>query len=426
MLKVETGAIEELIQDEVSLQVQEALADGKWLVSLEQRITDFVQGRITKRFANIDTVPDLVKSVETSVEKLFNDGFIPDLHHLVNTSVLTNAVDTAIQQQIATTIDQLIINDEWIKKIETLVNNNFARKIQNKINEVDFNLLIVEQIDKGVTRWQDKLLDQLNTQGIDDQASKNVLRLNDLGVDITGELIADSADISDVTVSNALVVNDLVVKNSVNTDSPKWDELKRSITDKTLESLNFEWRDSLVKQVLSDAETSGIEFDHVLVDGQPLVANHTLGHQVSKSSLQSVGVLNALQVAGEAEINNTMYVLSGRVGINTTSPDRALSIWDEEVAISIGKGSAETALIGTTRNHKLSFGVNRKSNISIDLDGTTWLDKLKVDRWEIGTHKGVPGHSGTRGDILFNNDPKEGEAFCWQCLGGYKWKEVRL
>ena len=61
--------------------------------------------------------------------------------------LITNAVDTAIQQQIATAIDQLILNDEWIKKIEGLVNVNISQKIERQLSNIDLQSLLAENID---------------------------------------------------------------------------------------------------------------------------------------------------------------------------------------------------------------------------------------------------------------------------------------
>ena len=73
-------AIEKLVKAEVTKQVEtqvsEALNDPNWVIDLENQITKFVQDRIVARFSNISTVPDLVATVERSVEKMFDDGLI--------------------------------------------------------------------------------------------------------------------------------------------------------------------------------------------------------------------------------------------------------------------------------------------------------------------------------------------------------------
>ena len=73
-------AVEKLVQKEVKRQVEnqvaQAINDPEWVIELENKITKFVQDRIVARFSNISTVPDLVSTVSSSVEKMFEDGFL--------------------------------------------------------------------------------------------------------------------------------------------------------------------------------------------------------------------------------------------------------------------------------------------------------------------------------------------------------------
>ena len=76
-------AVEKLVQKEVKRQVEnqvaQAINDPEWVIDLETKITKFVQDRIVARFSNIGTVPDLIATVESSVEKMFEDGFVPNI-----------------------------------------------------------------------------------------------------------------------------------------------------------------------------------------------------------------------------------------------------------------------------------------------------------------------------------------------------------
>ena len=69
-------AVEKLVQKEVKRQVEnqvaQAINDPEWVIDLESEITKFVQDRIVARFSNISTVPDLVATVESSVEKMLS------------------------------------------------------------------------------------------------------------------------------------------------------------------------------------------------------------------------------------------------------------------------------------------------------------------------------------------------------------------
>jgi hypothetical protein len=178
-----------------------------------------------------------------------------------------------------------------------------------------------------------------------------------------------------------------------------------------------------VKQSITE---SGIDFDTVTVGGQRLVSGDTLSSAVTQSRLTSVGTLEKLIVGGNTKLNDTVTVNKKRVGINTEEPDMALSLWDEEVAVSVGKFKAQTAYIGTVRKQGVSIGVNKIPAIEIDDDGLTAVKKIQVGLHRISHATEVPNYAGTRGDIVFNASPSLNDSvFAWQCLGGFKWKVIR-
>ena len=103
----------------------------------------------------------------------------------------------------------------------------------------------------------------------------------------------------------------------------------------------------------------------------------------------------------------------------------ALSIWDEEVSVVIGKNKAKQAYIGTNRDQGLVIGVNRLPQIEIDSAGLTAIKKLQVGLHKISHNTAVPGWSGTRGDIVFNSNPGPDRVFAWVCLGTFKWQTLK-
>ena len=152
--------------------------------------------------------------------------------------------------------------------------------------------------------------------------------------------------------------------------------------------------------------------------GKSLVDNDTLSDAIKKTSIEQVGTLTNLQVGTELTVDNK------RIGINTIAPRSALSVWDSEVEIDIGKRSQNTAQIGTPKAHTLTFITNNKEQLKIDADGLVSVDKLRVGRNRISTHSATPGWSGAKGDIVFNYNYKKGEPFAWICLGDFRWQEL--
>jgi len=139
-----------------------------------------------------------------------------------------------------------------------------------------------------------------------------------------------------------------------------------------------------------------------------------------------VGVLKTLTVDGESIFNNqTLAVLNKRIGVNTISPEMALSVWDEEVSIVIGKNKANEAYIGTNRAQGVSIGVNRQPQIEISADGLTRIRQLQVGLHRVSHAAQVPGWSGTKGDIVFNSDPNDTPVFAWVCIGAHRWKTLK-
>jgi hypothetical protein len=113
------------------------------------------------------------------------------------------------------------------------------------------------------------------------------------------------------------------------------------------------------------------------------------------------------------------------VGINTNAPTSALSVWDNEVTIDIGKRSQNTAQLGTNKAQDLVLVTNNKEQLKIDKDGVTWINKLKVGHNSISHDIATPGYSGSKGDIVFNTAYVPGGTFAWICLGSFRWQELK-
>ena len=112
-----------------------ALNSSEWLQDLESKIVSHVQDRITARFSNISTVPDLVSTVSSSVEKMFKEGLVPSIDHLVDNTLLAQAVDQAVENLVTDTVENLIFNEKWLAKIQT----HIAREMSDRISQNNSN-----------------------------------------------------------------------------------------------------------------------------------------------------------------------------------------------------------------------------------------------------------------------------------------------
>jgi hypothetical protein len=424
---IDSKYIEDLIHEQISRTVEDRvdaiLSQNTLFNDIEMRITEHVKGRITARFANLSAMPDLVATVKTSVKELMDQGALPGLGDYVQEDVIRRSIDNSVQSLIQQALDDLTVDQQWLDKIESIINQTFSQKISHKLNTVDINHAIADNIDHAVARWYEK---HPRPSGMIDTAGQTEITVMDGAVVIERDLHSDNLVVeSDAEVKKNLTVNNLVVKGNINTDNHSWNELSGYITKQCIDQINQQWRDQLVQQVLDISKTSGIDFDSILVNGSVLVDGDSLGPSIKHSHLTIVGVLQGLTVAGTSNLSGTMTVDRNRVGINTQSPESALNVWDQEVSIVAGKLKEQTAFIGTSRAQALSIGVNRSPAIEVSVDGSVAIKTLRVGRHRIVHEAEMPGYSGTKGEIVFNSNPKGDGVWGWQCLGAFRWIPLR-
>lgn len=108
-----------------------------------------------------------------------------------------------------------------------------------------------------------------------------------------------------------------------------------------------------------------------MIDGLPVISAKELGPQITKSNLKEIGTLRNLTVTGDAEIGQFAVFNStfGRLGLNTSEPNSALSIADNDIEIVLGSPDYGQAFIGTYTNHDLSIGVDNTAAFTIKNTG---------------------------------------------------------
>ena len=421
---LDPNALSQLVQQEIQTSVQREVdaivRQTDWIAELERQIVDHVQDRITARFSNIATVPDLVSTVEHSVETLFKNGFVPNIKDFVKEKTIRKSIDIAVENFVTQTLDNLTVDSEWVNKIQNLVNQTMVDKLKQNINGIDVNQTLTDIVLQNQDALVSTLKKDFSTQGIKDQATDLQLTVMDEAVVVENELHTNDLSVERNTIlkGDLSIDGNLAIKGRVNVDNQSWQELAGYIEDNTFARMKSKFETNLIETVLSETKR-GIDFDNVTIDGEYLVSSGKLSAAVTKSNIQELGTLESLTVS------DSLSVARNRVGINTARPDSALSIWDEEVSLSAGKHSANTGYIGTSKKQDFVLGTNKQSQLSISADGGVWIESLTVDKNNIGHTRTVPNHSGTKGDILFNIDHKPGTPFAWICLGNYRWNELR-
>lgn len=418
--------VEQEIRNEARLQVQQAVSQPEWLQDLEQQIIGFVQDRITARFSNIGTLPDLVATVEHKVGEMFASGFVPDLNSYVDQDKIRQTVDLAVERFVENTISNLSVDPQWVTKIETLIAQRTEDRLRNLLRDVDLNAKISQAIMENKDQLITAIKRDFRTAGIVDQSGSTQLTVMDGVVVIEHETVTHDLTVEhNVKIKgDVLVQGDLGIQGRINTDNQTWQDLSRHVGNVTYDRIKQDFASELIATVI-DSTKSGIEIENITVDGHPLVTGDTLSAGVVNSNIKKLGTVENLEVSGTTNLAKTLTVQKNRVGVNTQEPDSALSVWDEETNLALGKYSKNTSFIGSNRKQNLVIGVNRQNHIEVDGDGMVTVQQLRIARNRLSWSTEVPGYSGTKGDIVFNTNASDG-IFAWVCLGAFRWQTVRM
>jgi hypothetical protein len=422
---LDTAAITQMIEKEISAtvqaQVSALLTSDAWIRPLEQKILQHTQDRIVAKFASSDSMPEILDAVKHSVAQLFKQGQVPGVSDFVKTDTVKHAVDQAIAEFVAMAVGEFSEDPVWQARVEHMINQTVTQETLSRVGALDIMPTIRDCVHEHMQRFTSSMLENFRSTGIQDQATQCELTVMNNMVVVEHGLTVQSLQVMDTAQ-----VNNLVVTGNINTDNDSWQALTSEISQRTLDQVTESWTRDLVSQVTQLIQQQGISFDSVKVGGVPLIDGAKLSATVTESNLQTVGKLRSLQVHGEARFNNnTVTVLNRRLGINTETPEKALSVWDEEVSVVIGKHKTNQAYVGTNRDQGLVLGVNREPQLEIATDGLTTIKKLRVGLHKIGHDSQVPGWSGTRGDLVFNTSPGADRVFAWVCLGAHRWQTLK-
>jgi hypothetical protein len=421
---LDTSSIEQLIKtqitDIVNNQVAEVLTDETWLLQLEEKIIKYAQAQISRKLFSEEVPPEILSAIESSITRMFEKGYIPGIDNYLDASTIAETINQTTEKNTLDAIEPLINSPAWQQKAELLITQATVQKTMSTIGTMDINTVIHERVDENMDQIRKTFMDKFSSTGIDDCATSCQLTVMD-----ENTVIENTLTVQALESMSHIRTGDLIVTGSINTDNKSWNELSESLSEKTLAKLGNDWKDKLVSQVAQKIQDNGVDFKNVTIDGELFFSGDKLTTRVKRSSIESVGTLHNLTVKGATSLNETMSVVRGRVGINTKEPEMVLSVWDEEINVTVGKFKSQQAWIGTSRNQGLTIGVNRLPQIELDADGLTKIKKLQVGLHKIQHDVQVPGWSGSKGDIVFNANFSADRVFAWVCLGGYKWQTLK-
>lgn len=338
----------------------------------------------------------------------------------LDSATVQQLVEKAVEDNILSVVDTLTQDPVWLAKIENMINQAVVQRTVRHIDSTDINSVIHARVDENLFRVHANFMKNFASNGIKDQATATQLTVMD-----EDTVVENALTTKHLKVVGTTTVGDLTVTGSINTDNHSWNDLAHTISQRTLDQIDESWQQKLVAQVAQQIQQQGIDFNDVKIQGESLVSGPVLSSKITESNLQKIGHLQELRVKGEAHIYNTVSVVNRRLGVNTATPESALSVWDEEVSIIIGKHKTKQAYVGTSRDQGLAIGTNREPQIEIDPSGITRIKKLQVGLHKISHDTQVPGWSGTKGDIVFNSNPGPDLVFAWVCLGAHKWQSLK-
>lgn len=342
----------------------------------------------------------MIKELESQLKSIIESTVTETVQGCISNLVQTGQLQKIIEHALTSSAVEVSLDYRLKTAIKEYLQHSGVSVSAKDVNWQGFKFS-PNMIGEGV-------IDTFASTGITDEASQTQFCVMDHATVVENRLVAKQLDVMD-----RLEVKNITVTGNINTDIPAFQMMRDEIKQEA-------WLQ--MAQLVDSLKTSfvSIKEDALYLGNKPLMTTNSLSPAIQNSNLRSVGILKELVVAGEVDMADTLFVGKGkRVGINTTEPSHALDIWDEEVKLSFGKQSKNTAMISVQRGNKLVFEVNDGVPLSIDSDGNVCVESVKLNNrtWKYGQ----PNHSGTKGDIVWNDNPQIGQPIGWVCMSGTNW-----
>jgi len=186
------------------------------------------------------------------------------------------------------------------------------------------------------------------------------------------------------------------------------------------------------------------------IDNIPVLNFDSLGATVIKSRLREVGNLNKLTVLGTVNFDNQLFFFneSGRLSFGHDEPNAKFSIYENEVEFKVGT-KENKSLIGTHGYNSLSIITDNTERLTVDAGGSITLGNKNTPPTQVNVHgrvsigvnnpdqnvdlhvngpirfnnklqshgAGIPkAGSYTKGDIIWNIEPRTGQPIGWVCI----------
>jgi hypothetical protein len=365
--------LQQVFEQEFNTQLKRLIDEALERIDISELVTNTVKERME--------VGSFQQYVNDTIKQHVNDISISD----TAISRLEEKGQLVLQQQMPRVIN--IAQD----RIDSLM----ANVVDQKLRDFQFPEQSIDPKLIDVSRLQittDNIIDYGNTAGIEDMADNVQLTV------MNDSVVVENVIITNEVKANTLIADTLVARD-IATDQPWVSALKEDFKKEILDSIPK-------PKAPKDWSFKIAELDTKM-----------------DINIKRSGHLKELEVSGEALLSDVLYTTPGnnRVGINTLEPSDALTVWDQEVEVVIGRHKNQEGYIGTRRRQSLNIGANNKVGITINNEGTVILDKLQLQGKVISSGETIPGHASKTGDIVLNTRPMVGNYIGWVCLDGIKW-----
>lgn len=352
---------------------------------------------------------DSINDTSAQLIKVITDDLLSKVKQQVQKAVMDN-VTVALSRLDVPTLVREHISNVLTNSAKTY---NFPdRSIKGSSINPDGLYIKAEQIAAGTIR-------NFESTGIQDKASQTQVTIMDNATVYENQLVAKELHIA----GSAIIEGNLMLTGKLSNTS----ELFKELQERSAETMRSELRDGMYTEfsnlVVDKIKREGLDATVFKYAGRPFISDNSLASTILSSNLQKVGALKELQVIGETLLDETLYISTNRVGVNTINPETVLDIWDQEVEIQFSKIEQNTGLISTPRNQRLIFGSNKNYNLVCNPDGSVSVSTLHLNGVRHTSSAITPADDAPKGTIVWNSDPSIGAPIGYVSLGGARWAQ---
>ncbi len=402
------------------------------VASVQKDAVELIQDKL-KQF-DISTL--LQEQIDGVVVPFFTDELQKKLENDVAQRLSTVDVVTLINQHLIKVIIPRMENQakerlgaEILNKLQSLdiaelANQHTTRLVRDSIKTLHFpdqsipgRAINTDSLAISADNISGGVIKKFESTGIQDSAKKCQVTILDQATVFENRLVARGLEI----VGNSNFKGNISIDGEIDSGSSFVKQLVNVVTDNFEQNYQNRTSESLGDQVIGRILDEGIDVSVIKLGDKSLIEDDTLDSSITNSNLQTVGALKELQVVGETLLDETLFVSSSRVGVNTMHPEGVLDLWDQEIQIVAMKKQQDVAFIGTGRNQTLIIGTNHRDQLTVNTDGSISVKSVNIGKTNHTSSNRMPTDNRPAGQIVWNEMPSVGAPIGWVSLGGARW-----